>query len=222
MKIRWGRLVWSIFVVLYLGLFFWNLFLSFPSRIIPTIYLYILIIWLSIEFYFHQSFFQSGRLITEDPETNDRYDNMSFALRSLFAIFFYSCLAIGVADFVWWNKGQVPELRPFINILGILILLGSVLMRIKSDLLMFRNRHKIIREGLYNSIRHPAYFTTLLLILSISCALSSFLILIYTLVIGLPLIYLEASFEDRYLAKKNGPDYEAYKEKTSLFIPGIL
>lgn len=222
MKIRLGRLAWSIFVVLYLGLFFWNFFITTSNRWVPTLYLYILIGWLSLEFYFRQSFFQSGRLITEDPETKDRYHQMNFALRSGFALFFYSCLALGIADYVWLRKGQVTMLAPWVNIVGMLLLGASVLIRVRADLAMFKRRHKIIRDGLYASVRHPAYFGAVLLVVSIPFAFSSFLALLYAAVVGLPLIYLEASFEDRYLAGKNGDDYQEYAVGTNLFIPGIF
>lgn len=222
MKIRLGRLAWSIFVVLYLGLFFWNFFITIPNRWVPTLYLYILVGWLSLEFYFRQSFFQSGRLITEDPETKDRYHQMNFVLRSGFALFFYSCLALGIADYVWLRKGQVAVLAPWVNIVGMLLLSVSVLIRVSADLSMFKRRHKIIRDGLYATVRHPAYFATLLLIISIPFAFSSFLTLLYAVVVGLPLVYLEASFEDRYLAGKNGADYQKYAAGTKLFIPGIF
>ncbi|MEO0225645.1 MAG: methyltransferase, partial [candidate division WOR-3 bacterium] len=103
-----------------------------------------------------------------------------------------------------------------------IILLIGVIIRIKVDLLMFQKPQSIIRRGLYNRIRHPAYFATLLIIFSIACAFSSLLALGYVLAVGLPLIYLEARFEDLFLARINGSDYEAYKKETRLFIPNIL
>ena len=222
MKIRWGRLAWVIFACLYLGVFFWNFFHNFSLRFIPTAYLYILILWLSFEFYFRQPFFQSGRLITEDPKTKEKYDYLHFLPRYLFALYFYSCLAWGIADFVWLRKGQIMFLGPFLNIVGIIILILSVLIRLQSDRLMFNRRHKIIKDWLYGSVRHPAYSAAALLTISISFAFSSYFTLIYSLVIGLPLIYFEARLEDVFLAKKNGQDYQTYIKDTSLFIPAIL
>ena len=61
-----------------------------------------------------------------------------------------------------------------------------------------------------------------LLVVSIPLAFSSFLALLYAAVVGLPLIYLEARFEDRYLAGRNGDDYQKYVVETNLFIPGIF
>ncbi len=215
-------MAWVVFVCLYLGVFFWNFFIELPNRLIPTIYIYILIIWLSIEFYMRQPFFQSGRLITEEPKTKERYDQMNFSLRTLFAIFFYSCIALGVADFVWWKKWQMSGLVPYINVIGIIVLLVSVFIRLRADLIIQRQGNKIIKDSLYGRMRHPAYFAALLLVLSISLALSSLLALVYACVVGLPIIYLEANFEDNYLARKFGADYQNYKKETNLFIDGIL
>lgn len=222
MKVSWARLGWVVFVCLYLGVFFWNFFLRFPSRFVPTLYLYILVIWLSAEFYLRQPFFQSGRLIVEDSKKQEKYDYLSFPLRSIFALFFYSCMALGVADFVWFKRCQINVLSPIINIVGIVILFVSVLVRLQADRLMLKRKYRIIRDGLYSTVRHPSYFATLLLVLSISFAFSSFLTLIYTVLVGLPVIYFEARQEDDFLAQKNGEDYLAYQRDTNLFIPGII
>lgn len=74
-------------------------------------------------------------------------------------------------------------------------------------------------HGLYTYMRHPMY--TGVLLLSLGIALNSCSLLKFGLVLSLLLLFIfKARFEESLLAKKY-PNYDAYKAKTAMFIPGL-
>ncbi|UCG31156.1 MAG: hypothetical protein JSV53_04565 [candidate division WOR-3 bacterium] len=180
MKINWKRLAWVVFVILYAGLFFFNCLKPFNNWFAPYVFTIILVVWLAYEYYNKNLFFQSGLI----P------DSLYFWLsRALFALFFYSSFVIGIATVIWWPKNQMG-LYPFVNILGIAVLVVSIYLR------------QITFHKKPNDREKVKYFYLSLCLLNISIALGygSLFLLGYAVVIGLPLTYWNYWHEGKVLS----------------------
>jgi hypothetical protein len=177
MHIHWKRLIWVIFICLYTSLFFYNFHSPYNNWFISYIYTMVFIVWLGVEYYERRLFFQSGFV----PAVL-----YSWPLRTLFALFFYSSFVIGNATIVWWQKNQTG-LYPFIQIIGLALLAVSIYLRRQ----FFRK--KIITDADITRF----YLSVAVLICSIALGYGSVFLIVYVIVIGLPLIYLQRGFEIR-------------------------
>lgn len=201
MKIKWKRLIWVVFICLYSALFFYNFHSPFKNFLIPYIYTIVLVLWLSFEYYQKHLFFQSGFLPLE---------LFHFLLRTLFALFFYSALIIGNATVVWW-PGYQTGLYPFIHIIGVLLLIISIVIRQKTYRMTVPDQQAIFRF----------YISVGLLVLSLGLGYGSVFVLVYSCVIGLPLLLLQKAYESAFLnrfLKANHPERtSAPKERTKVW-----
>ena len=80
--------------------------------------------------------------------------------------------------------------------------------------------HKLVTGGLYSVIRHPSYLG--LLVNSVGWALtfrSGVGLLLSALMV--PVVLARIHSEENLLARTFGPDYEAYRRRTSRLIPGV-
>jgi hypothetical protein len=175
MSINWKRLVWVIFIYLYTGLFFYNCLRSFNHWPVSYIYTMSLIIWLGVEYYHRHLFFQSGFL---------PFEFYKWPLRAAFALFFYSTFIIGIATTIWWTKNQIG-LYPFIQICGILLLIGSIYVRWKT----------IRAKSITTTVIRQFYVSITLLIGSLVLGYSSVFLILYTIIIGCPLVYFQYTSE---------------------------
>jgi hypothetical protein len=182
MHINWKRLLWVFFIALYTTLFFYNFFKPFENWLFVYVYTMILVLWLCSEYYRKHSFFQSGLLL-----------DYHWAIRAAFALFFYSSFIIGLATTIWWPGNKIG-IYPFINLIGILILIVSIFLRWKFYL----------RTSYHKQNVQQFYFTIYLLLASIALGYGSIFLLCYVLVIGFPLVVLETVHE-----KKNFHNYES-------------
>jgi hypothetical protein len=109
-------------------------------------------------------------------------------LRVLFALFFYSSFIIGIATIVWWRKYQVG-LYPAPHILGIALLLASIYIR-----------RTIFRKApVSTDALSKFYMSIALLIISLAFGYGSSFVLVYAVVIGLPLVFLQQASEKKQL-----------------------
>ena len=151
----------------------------------------ILIIWLGVEYYEKRLFFQTGFLPIA---------LYSWPLRSLFALFFYSSFIIGISTIAWWHKNQIG-LYPFIQIIGFALLIFSIFLRRQS----FKGK-KVTEENI-----SQFYLSTLLLVSSIALGYGSKFLILYVIIIGFPLIYLQRRYE--YKQFKNFEDFVRSRQK---------
>lgn len=175
MKLNWKRLLWVLFVCLYAALFFYNCLKPFTNWLIPYIFTMILVVWLAYEYYNRNLFFQSGCI----P------DALYFWLpRALFALFFYSTLVIGIATIIWWQKNQIG-LYPFVNIVGLALLLYSVYLR----------RRALQAKAFDHVAIRTFYLSIALLIASLALGYGSIFLVMCVVVIGMPLAFWNYSIE---------------------------
>ena len=79
---------------------------------------------------------------------------------------------------------------------------------------------KIVKSGVYSLVRHPQYLGGFLAHIGISFLLSAGYSLIFTPVMVV-LIYIMSWKEEKELIKEFGKEYEDYRKKVPMLIPGL-
>jgi protein-S-isoprenylcysteine O-methyltransferase Ste14 len=207
---RFWRLVWTLFVTYYFINFTRNFFDdAVPQKAtIPTILFFILTVWLAFEYYFGSPFFQSGQV------------EMLPIWRGFFALFFYPFAGFCVADYVWLHWGQLDFFYPVINILGILIFSLGVLLRLYSLFILLKMEEKKFSPiGIFRILRQPRYLATMIQLIGIALALSSYWGLIFAVGIGLPLILAEVRYEEKVLVHHFKTEYINYTKSVPVLFP---
>jgi len=87
------------------------------------------------------------------------------------------------------------------------------------DILIKKN-HQLVTKGPFGIIRHPQYFSQILIDLGGAAATLSFIIAPIAL-IQIPFILLRASVEEKLLAKHFGKEFSSYKKKSGFVLPFI-
>lgn len=204
--IRWGRLLWTVFVVAYLINFSRNLFSDVAPQgqaAIPIIYFVLWLVWLGIEFYFRALFFQSSLVPHFNPW-----------LKAGFAIYFYGLH--GLASWDAFAGTQIRFAYPLFNVIGLLIFALGIGIRLWS-LVVIRSKErpaKILSSPPWRMTSHPRYVGMLLIMFAVPLVFFSPWAMLATVVVGLPLWYAEIRFEERKLKSSWGRIYEEYLENT--------
>jgi len=207
---RLGRFIWTLFVTWYFINFSRNFFNSLTPDMskIPALFFLFLVLWLAIEYYFGSPFLQSG--IVSPPSL----------ARIIFAIFFYGNLVYCIADYSYYHWSQLT--LPFINIIGIIIFSIGILLRYYTLYELLRlNPHKFPKSGIFNACRHPRYVATALQTISIPLFFSSYLGFLFSVFIGLPIIYFEIKDEERNFAKRFSEEFTQYKMHVPMILPKL-
>ena len=177
MKINWKRLAWLIFIYLYAGLFFYNCLRPFNYWFVSYVYTIILILWLGVEYYQKHLFFQSGLI---------PYESYNVPLRVFFALFFYSSFVVGISTIVWWYKNQIG-LYPFIQIIGVAILIYSIFLRWQA----------MGSKNINAKVIYKFYLSIMLLAVSLILGYGSLFLIIYAILVGSLLVFLQYRFEEK-------------------------
>ncbi|MEO0097554.1 MAG: hypothetical protein ABIK78_05615 [candidate division WOR-3 bacterium] len=205
-KLKWGKLVWCLFLFIYFFHFFKNLFLSSLAKgaLIPIIFFITLSFWMIIEYYFSSPFFQSG--IVEYHQ----------CLRIIYSLYFYPFLILNGVDYCYYHFSQLEFLKLGINIFGLIIFFIGTILRIVTLLIALTNPLKELpQKVIYKKISQPRYLATLIQLISIPFTFSSGLGFLF-LPLGILIIFYEARYENRIIIKY-------YKEpKVFLLIPKLI
>ncbi len=95
-----------------------------------------------------------------------------------------------------------------------------VLGRWFSGLVAIQPEHELVTTGIYAVLRHPSYLGLLINPLGWSLAFRSAAGVLLTAVTVLPII-ARIRAEETLLRAQFGPEYDAYRARTSRLIPGI-
>jgi protein-S-isoprenylcysteine O-methyltransferase Ste14 len=82
--------------------------------------------------------------------------------------------------------------------------------------------HKLATEGAYNVTRNPIYTAMLGMLIATGLVLSSWIALIFGLLAFFVGTYIRVRSEERLLEEAFGSDFQAYKERVPVLIPGIF
>lgn len=92
-----------------------------------------------------------------------------------------------------------------------------------SHQMIFRKTEKeieVVTSGVFNKVRHPMYFGSVLLFLSFVILSYSILAFLVWLVICV-FYYFISRHEEKLLSNKFGDEYKDYQKKVPMFIPSI-
>ncbi|MGQ9677879.1 MAG: methyltransferase family protein [bacterium] len=215
-----GRFIWTIVVSLYFLVFFTNFFVdAMPEhRAVPLICAYLFVLWLAVEYYFGSPFFQSG-VVAPPP-----------VWRGVFAFFVYPYILYVNADFIWWHWTQIPVNHLITGILGLIIFGGGIYLRLVtlfgliriaqvkpgSGELVFPVR-RFLELKWQKICRHPRYLATLMQLIGIGLVFRSWGGLILVLMLGLPLILIQAHSEEKALAQILKSEFQQFRRVAMLF-----
>ncbi|MDD5162626.1 MAG: isoprenylcysteine carboxylmethyltransferase family protein [Candidatus ainarchaeum sp.] len=108
--------------------------------------------------------------------------------------------------------------------IGIYIYSNSVkkLGKFFSTAVEIKEKHRLIQNGPYKHVRHPAYFGSLLFLGGLAIAANSLIAGIIYLILLLPWFAWRISSEEKMLEKEFGKTFLEYKKKTKILIPKLL
>lgn len=89
-----------------------------------------------------------------------------------------------------------------------------------SQEVLIKKNHQLITKGPFRFLRHPQYFSQVLIDLGGAAATLSFIVAPLAL-IEIPFLIMRASLEDKLLQKHFGDEFSTYKKKSGFFIPFI-
>jgi len=82
-----------------------------------------------------------------------------------------------------------------------------------------RESHKLIKDGPYRHLRHPAYLSNLMEYLGVPLIANAYYTLIGVFLIYLPLNLIRLYLEEKELIRKFGEEYEDYRKKVPALFP---
>jgi protein-S-isoprenylcysteine O-methyltransferase Ste14 len=226
-RFKAGRFIWTVLVTLYFLVFFTNFFRdAIPDRMtLPALFAYVFVLWLSLEYYFGSPFFQSG--VVEH----------SALWRGIFAFFVYPFLAYLGTDFIWWHWTQIPVPVIVTGLLGLAVfgigtylrlgtmfaLLGiaqvSPPVRGSKEESLFLPGKRFVALGFQKLARHPRYLATFIQLVGAALVFRSWGGLVLAVVIGLPLLLVQARHEDTHLRDLLKSELKAYTDTVPVFWP---
>jgi len=86
--------------------------------------------------------------------------------------------------------------------------------------IVIKKDHQLVTTGPFRYIRHPQYFSQILINIGGTAATVSYVLGILTL-IEIPIYIMRALLEDKMLAKHFAEQFSAYKKKSGFMIPFI-
>lgn len=144
-------------------------------------------------------------------------------LAAVFALLFWQATAIGIL-----GHRFVPDIR-WIGIAGFVATLCGLFVassarvalgKYWSDKVILQTEHQLIRNGPYSCLRHPLYSGILLAVLGTALVLGEIRGLISFAVL-LVNYAIKARREERILAERFGPEFNAHVARTGFLLPRL-
>lgn len=82
-----------------------------------------------------------------------------------------------------------------------------------------REKHSLIKQGLYRYVRHPWYSAIMLEVLSLPLIPNAYYTFLVALLIYIPLLLVRVRIEEKALIEKFGKEYIEYKKEVAAFLP---
>lgn len=142
-------------------------------------------------------------------------------------------LSVFISIIVSFNFGfnDILLLPSFFMYVGMVAILFGIIIREYSIIVLGKyfsfqitviKGHKIVENGLYRYIRHPAYTGAILGILGISLSLRSSIAVAIVLLVCLIAYGSRINYEEKALLKEFGTDYQNYQKRTKRIIPFLF
>ena len=82
-----------------------------------------------------------------------------------------------------------------------------------------RQEHRLVREGIYQYVRHPAYLAMMLEIVAIPLVVNSYYTVIFAIGAFVPALLVRWRYEEQELVRKFGDVYVQYQREVGAFFP---
>ena len=116
----------------------------------------------------------------------------------------------------------VQAMGLLMELLGLWLALGArIQLGFFSSTLDIGGPRKLVRNGLYGTIRHPIWFGEFLVVLAWALEFGAPITGALTVIFGVLMGRMRASMEEAEMLAQFGDDYARYREETECFIPGI-
>jgi protein-S-isoprenylcysteine O-methyltransferase Ste14 len=145
----------------------------------------------------------------------ESHQNFNRKTNLLFHIIGISAVVISFAFLVvsQFEFTLLIYLGAIISIFGIILIIISYV-QIKNQ---FLNAKKIVNKGLYKYSRHPMYLGFIMLLMGISFFSSSLLVLVYSIIFSILLIW--QAYEEEKNMIRRFPRYKEYQRKVPMILP---
>jgi protein-S-isoprenylcysteine O-methyltransferase Ste14 len=141
-----------------------------------------------------------------------------------FFILHIAIMAGSLAEFVlsgrslWW-PATAAGLILYVASLVVRNVAIRALGRFWSLQVEIRSEHQLVREGIYNYVRHPAYLAITLEVLSIPLTVNAWWTMVFAAATYVPLLVYRLRVEERALVEKFGDQYRSYQREVGALWP---
>jgi protein-S-isoprenylcysteine O-methyltransferase Ste14 len=183
---------------------------------IGTIILAVSILWLGSEIFLVR--------FRRSKDTGTRRDRFTFW-------YLWLGIASAVGGAVYFGTqpyGNVGPVSTYCRIAGIALIVAGIVVRWTAIVTLKHqftvdvaivDQHKLITNGIYRYLRHPAYAGTLLSFLGLGLAFANWISLVIVVLL-VPLVFLRRiQVEERVLRDQFGVDYDRYCASTWRLVP---
>ncbi|OGF44953.1 MAG: hypothetical protein A2452_08715 [Candidatus Firestonebacteria bacterium RIFOXYC2_FULL_39_67] len=141
-----------------------------------------------------------------------------------FAVSGISVYVLGISEFVL----RVKNAKIMFVVIGTVLVLIRIFLkhwatktlgRYWSMQIEIRDDQKLITDGPYRYIRHPAYLSTLLEAVGVTIMLNAYYTLTIFCIMYLPIMIIRINLEEKELYKKFGKEFMDYRAKVPAILP---
>ena len=143
---------------------------------------------------------------------------------------------VGIAVFIGFlisfgKTGRIKRYRFFWFFSGLIFMLAGSIIRLVafrtlgkyfSIMITIQQNHKVIKEGIYSLLRHPAYTGLFLFMLGIGLSLGNWLSLFIIFTVSATIAFVRVPLEEKALIERFGNEYRNYMKKTKRYIPYLF
>lgn len=164
-------------------------------------------------------FFRSGNLKKENHDKK----TLSIIWTSIFLSISFGILSNYLIYLPISHRKVLPYSGLIIILLGMLIRFISIrtLGRFFTVDVAIRKDHKIIKNGIYRYIRHPAYASSLLEFIGFGLSLNNWISLLVVIIPVTVAFINRIKVEEKLLTDKFGNEYSEYMDRTYRLLPWI-
>lgn len=114
------------------------------------------------------------------------------------------------------------------TMLGVLLYVASLVLRTVAIQTLgrfwslhieIRGEHRLVREGIYNVVRHPAYAAIMLEVVSIPLVANAWWTVMFAVLTYVPLLLMRLRLEEEALVEKFGDVYRTYQREVGALLP---
>ncbi len=166
-----------------------------------------------------------NRLIRSGTTDKKKQDKGSLTLIWLMIV-----LSISIGVFLSIYIQAPISHHPLIRFIGLILIIAGIALRFFSIRSLgkfftvdvtIRENHKIKKDGIYKTIRHPSYSGSLLSFIGFGITLNNWLSLIIIVFLITGVFLYRIKIEERALIDYFGTDYLEYKKNTYRLIPWV-